>query len=129
MYALTVLWQRNEELGRHVGMGQCTDRVQRLQCASKNLLLWSFTRHFGQTDLFMPIIYIFPQNAFISQYAAVCTATYKFNFRVLEIAQNDNGPVSHHKDVTQTYVVCNMGSVLLPLFTLVPSLAVFHYFP
>lgn len=129
MYVVTVLWQRRAELSRHVGMEQSTDRVERLQCASKNWLLWSFARYFGQTALFMSLLYIFPQNTFLSQYAVVCTLTYKLNFRVLEIAQNENGPVAHHKDDVQTYVVCSMESGLLPLFTLVPSLAVFHYFP
>ena len=66
---------------------------------------------------------------FLSQYTVVCTVTYKLNLRVLEIAQNDNGRVAHHKSDMQTYVVCSIESVLLPLFTLVPSLAVFHYFP
>lgn len=74
-------------------------------------------------------LYIFPQNTFLSQFAVVCTVTYKLNLRVLELFQNDNGPVSHHKRDMQTYVVCSMESVLLPMFTLVPSIAVFHYFP
>jgi len=128
-YVVTVLWQSREELGRHEGMEQSTDHVERLQCAGKNCLLWSFTRHFGQTELFMSLLYVFPQNTFLSQCAVVCTVTYKLNFRVLEIAQNYNGPVAHHKGDMQTYIVCSMESVLLPLFTLVPSLAVFHYFP
>jgi len=46
--------------------------------------------------------FVFPQNAFLSQYAVVCTVTYKLNLWVLEIAQNDNGPVSQHKRDMQT---------------------------